>query len=214
MKDHITSEGTRIVKDVNDNTRVVADDTLREIDVRNDSLKTELDSAKKEINKTIKESSNEIRRNITNNADNLWEKTQKSTTSTNEKIKNVGQALEKIAEILRKIWNGQKISEEESEYVDKVLRESLARLEAHLGAEVMIRMTDKQKETEGFPIGDPVYIIQKGQISLVLLELFKNLSFPKPLLDKYLRVIKDGTDHELEQINPKTIKKYRDLARR
>lgn len=179
-----------------------------------EEIKTKLTSSAAAINKTIKESSDKIRENITNNISNLTDEIHQTTSTRTERGKNIEVALEKIAEILKKIWNGQKISEEESEHIDAVLRELLARLEARLGSEVMIRMTDKQKETEGLPIGDPVYIIQKGQIALVMSELFKDLSFPKPLLDKYLRDIKEGTEHELEPINPKTIKKYRDLARR
>ena len=179
-----------------------------------EEIKTKLTSSAAAINKTIKESSDKIRENITNNISNLTDEIHQTTSTRTERSKNIEVALEKIAEILKKIWNGQKISEEESEHIDAVLRELLARLEARLGSEVMIRMTDKQKETEGLPIGDPVYIIQKGQIALVMSELFKDLSFPKPLLDKYLRDIKEGTEHELEPINPKTIKKYRDLARR
>lgn len=158
--------------------------------------------------------SDEIRKNATKNSDETWKKTHKSFTALERKMDNMIDAEKKIAENQEIIWNGQMISEEESAHDDKVLRDSLAKMEARFGDEVLVRITDKQKAAENIPLYDPVYVIQKGKISYVFSELFKISPFPTTLLNKYLRVIKDGTKNELELINPKTIKKYKDNARR
>ena len=167
--------------------------------------------SEKEFNDKLNSLSNDVRKNITNNTDRILTENSKHFNKIQTEEEKIEGVITKQSENLKNIWNGKLISEKETDYQDRLLRETLAKIETS-GA--LKRMTVEQKNANGLSTIDPVYVIQKGNMAYVFSNLFKVSLFSNSLIEKYLMCIDEEIDPSKPQpIKKNTLKKYRDNSR-